>query len=163
VRRSEAFALLALIAILAGCDASTKGSGAPADSSSGASRTSAPPGSFGSTAPPPHAADGTKVAACADGRCEVLVKAGTAIPVPKSMNVEKVTVSALSRSRVTITGHDVGNASGGGCTGQCDSSSTNGNFKIALGAGSQATENGLALTVEQIAGDSAVIQVAPAG
>ena len=121
------------------------------------------PGTFASTAPPPTAADGTNVAACADGRCEVTVKAGTAIPVPKSMNVEKVTVSAVSRSRVTITGHDLGNSSGGGCTGQCDSSSSNGNFKITLGADSQATENGLGLTVEQIAGDTAVIRVAPAG
>lgn len=146
-----------------GCDSSTKGSGAPAGSSSGASTTPAPPGSFGSTAPPPQPADGTTVAACGDGRCEVMVKAGTEIPVPKSMNVEKVTVSAVSRSRVTITGHDLGNSSGGGCTGRCDSSSANSKFKIALGADSQATENGLALTVEQIAGSSAVIRVAPAG
>ena len=154
------------MAVLAGCDSSTKGSGAPAGPSSGSATSSAPssaPGTFGTPAPPPHAADGANVAACTDGRCEVIVKAGTAIPVPKSMDVEKVAVSAVSRSRVTFTGHDLGGSSGGGCTGRCDSSSSNGSFKIALGPDSQATENGLALTVEQIAGDSAVIQVAPAG
>ncbi|PZS26985.1 MAG: hypothetical protein DLM58_19505, partial [Pseudonocardiales bacterium] len=64
--------------------------------------------------------------------------------------------------RATVTGHDLGNSSSGSCTGNCDASSSNGAFKIVLGADSAATANGLSLTVEHITNGTATLKIFPA-
>jgi hypothetical protein len=133
-------ALAALAALAAGCDSSTKGHG---------------------TAPTPvTAADGANVAACADGQCEIAVPAGTAIPLPRSMAVENLQVTTVTPDRVTVTGHDIGTSGGGTCSGQCNSSGSNGAFTITLGEDSVATENGLSLGVERISDGTAVLKIA---
>ena len=159
-------AVLAVAA--AGCDSSTKGSGTaltPSGSSSGsaAPSTSGPSSPARSTSAAPSAANGTNVAACADGRCEVAVRAGTAIPLPRSMDVEKVKVTAVTSNRVTVTGRIIGNSSFGTCSGSyCNTNSTNGAVTIVLGADSNATQNGLSLTVEHITDGTAIVKITTA-
>jgi hypothetical protein len=174
--RSSSRVVLALAVLLvAGCDSSTAGRGTSVDPSP--TTTGGPPGAptaggsspptagtTGSTAPSgPSAADGTNVAACKDARCEVTVRPGTALPVPASTTVRDIRVTAVTADRVTITGRGIGDASSGYCSGQCDSSSTNGVFTVTLGVDSQAVENGLAITAERIEGGTAVLKLAPAG
>lgn len=153
----------------AGCESSTSGrgtaappqSGGGAGQQSGAPTTTVTPTVAATSAP--SAADGPNVSACADGRCEVSVPARTAIPVPARVRVRDLKVTAVTGDRVTLTGHDIGNSSSGVCTGQCDSSSSNGAFTITLGADSQAIQNGLSITVERITGGVAVLKLEPAG
>lgn len=70
-------------------------------------------------------------------------------------------MTAVTGDRVTLTGHDIGNSSSGLCTGQCDSSSSNGAFTIKLGSDSRATQNGLSITVERITDGVAVLKLEP--
>jgi hypothetical protein len=184
-RRPARRAAVALVLLLlAGCDSSTAGHGtsaepAPGAAGSGAATTSGvPPTATAATAtatptataaaptsaaPTATAADGANVAACADARCEVAVRAGTAIPVPATTTVRDVRVRAVTADRVTVTGHAIGDASSGSCTGQCDSTTTNGTFTIILGADGRAVENGLSITVGHIAAGTAVLKLEPAG
>jgi hypothetical protein len=78
------------------------------------------------------------------------------------MNVEKVEVTAVTPAGVTVSGHDIGNSSGGICTGNCTASASNGAFTFTLGVHSLVTENGLSLTVEHIGDGAAVVRIAPA-
>jgi hypothetical protein len=146
---------------------SAPGSTGPGSSGPGSSGPgSSGPGSSGpgSTAPGgPSAADGTNVAACKDARCEVAVRPGTALPVPTTTTVRDIRVTAVTGDRVTITGRAIGDASSGYCSGQCDSSTTNGVFTVTLGVDSQAVENGLAITAEHIEAGTAVLKLEPAG
>jgi hypothetical protein len=175
-RRTSNRATTALVLVLlAGCDSSTAGhgtsaeqpptsagSGAPAPS--GVSPTAAPPTtSPTATGSTPTAADGANVAACADARCEVAVRAGAALPVPASTTVRDVRVKAVTADRVTVTGRAIGDASSGFCSGQCDSTTTNGIFTITLGPDSRAVENGLSITAENIDAGTAVLKLEPAG
>lgn len=162
-----------LIAV-AGCESSTPGNGtalptgdaAAAGPGGGSGHPTDPTGASSAPAPPsapsaPAAADGSDVTACADARCEVSVRAGTAIPVPASTDVADVTVTAVTDDRVTLTGRVLGSSSGGLCTGQCDSRSSNGEFTVTLGPDSLATQNGLSITSESITNDTAVLKLAP--
>ncbi len=156
-------ATAAALAVAAGCDSSAKGFGTALRSrspaSGSASTTSSTPSPSASPAPSaPSAADGANGAACADGRCEVTVPAGTAIPLPRSMNVEKVEVTAVTSTRATVTGHYLGNSSNASCTGNCYAYSSDDAFRFVLGADSLATANGLSLTVEHITNGTATLR-----
>jgi len=165
----SALAVIVALAVAAGCDSSTKGSGTALTPSGSSSPGSAAPSTStpSSPAPPtsaaPSAADGGHVSACADGRCEVAVRAGTTIPLPRSMDVEKVKLTAITPTRVTVTGQVIGNSSFGTCSGSyCNTNSTNGAVTVVLGANSTATQNGLSLTVEHITDGTAIVKIAPA-
>jgi hypothetical protein len=110
-----------------------------------------------------QAADGGNVAACADGRCEVAVAAGTAIAVPQSMAVQDLTLTEVSSDQITITAHDIGTTSNGTCSGPsvCHLSTDNGAVSATMGKDARLTENGLALTVVGIDGGTAVLKIEP--
>lgn len=110
-----------------------------------------------------QAADGGDVAACADGRCEVAVPAGTGITVPASMAVKDLTVTDVAAGLVTITLQDIGSTSNGTCTGECHLSTDNGATTVEMGEQAHLTENGLSVTVGSIAGGIAVLGIEPTG
>jgi hypothetical protein len=160
-RRRGLLAAAGVLLAVAGCESSTAGRGtaASAQPTSGSSQESGP----ATASAAPSAADGVNISACADARCEVLVRAGTALPVPASTRVQNLKVAAVTDDRVTLTGHDIGNSSSGLCTGQqCDISSTNGAFTIKLGPNSRAIENGLSVAVNRLTDGTAVLQLQPA-
>jgi hypothetical protein len=187
--RTVMLAVLAGSLAIVGCDSTTAGHptaagsppATPAETSGGSAPSATPPPVTTTpatttpvtttpvtttpvtTTPAPSAADGTNVAACKDGRCEVSVRAGAAIPLPASMMVRDVRITSVTADRITLTGRDTGNSSSGVCVGQCDSTSTNGAFRITMGTSSQAIQNGLSVTVEQLAGGAAVLKIEPAG
>jgi predicted CxxxxCH...CXXCH cytochrome family protein len=79
------------------------------------------------------------------------------------MDVEKVKVTAVTSTRVTVTGHTIGNSSFGTCSGTyCHTNSSNGAITVVLGANSTTTQNGLSLTVEHITDGTAILTIAPA-
>jgi hypothetical protein len=161
-------ALVALVALV-GCQPEAgglaTGSPAPSASPTPSSRATAspPPSPSPTPSPAPSAADGTNVAACEDVRCEVLVRAGTAIPVPKSTDVGNLKVSKVTADRVTFAGRVLGNRSGGGCYGRgsCDVSSSNGVFTMSLTGGAIASQNGLAVEVKAFVDGAAIIAIEP--
>jgi hypothetical protein len=169
-RRSPVLlAAAGVLLAVAGCESSTAGHGVAASSQPAGGPGAGQQSGTATAAPPatptgaPPAADGTDTSACADARCEVSVRGGAALPVPASTKVRNLNVAAVTGDRVTLTGRDIGDSSSGLCTGQCDSSSTNGVFTIKLGSGSRATENGLSITVERITDGAAVLKLEPAG
>ncbi|WP_433438055.1 hypothetical protein [Nonomuraea sp. CA-141351] len=110
----------------------------------------------------PAAADGTDLAACADGRCEVRVSAGSNLSVPRRLGVASVRVQSVEFDTVTVVGRYLGYSQRGFCTGtSCNSSSSGNRFKVVLGTDSKATENGLSITAVAANGESAVLQLAP--
>lgn len=106
-----------------------------------------------------EAADGADLAACADGECEVRVTAPAELPVPSSTAVEGFLVESIGADEVAFAGRNTGNRSGSGCTGKCRMSSTNNTFKIVLGLGSTARQNGLAVTLVAIGDGHAVVRL----
>jgi hypothetical protein len=159
-RRRGLLITAAVLLAIGGCESSTAGRGT-APSTQSTTGTSRGPGA-GTPSTPASAADGANVSACADARCEVLVRAGTAIPVPARTGIRAVRVARVTDEQVTLTGHDIGNSSAGSCSGrQCDISSTNGAFTIKLGPDSQAIENGLSVTVNRITDGVAVLRLEP--
>ena len=169
---------LALLAA-AGCESSTKGSSSPltppgspqSDSPGSATAGSSTPGAASSppaasTSAAPLPADGTRVAACADGRCEVSVGAGTAIPIPERTGLTKLKLTKVAGNRATFTMEvirtDGGYSSSGTCSGTyCNTSSDNGVVTLTMGPDSHAVENHLSLQTQTIS-DRVVVKVAPA-
>lgn len=123
-------AVIAVGVLLGGCDSAESGTASPIPTAA------------------PTAADGTNVAACSDAKCDVSVGPGTAIPLPASTGVRNLKVTTVTSDRVTFTGEDTGNSSSGTCTGQCDSTDSNGVFTVTLGPDSEDTENGMSIAVE---------------
>jgi hypothetical protein len=182
--RTGAVAVALLAA--AGCDSTTAGhgtAGSPPYAFPSASRTAPGPGTGTGSGPgsgtgsgtgpgsptaptsaAPSAADGTNVAACADARCEVLVRTGTPLPVPRTTTVRNLRVQVVTSRQVTLRGSAIGDASAGSCTGDCSSASINGEFSVTMGADSQTVQNGLSVTVVRVGGDgTAILKLVPAG
>jgi hypothetical protein len=140
--------------------ASGPSSASPGSSASPSAGSNA--GSAGSSVLP-AAADGTDLAACADGRCEVQVGASAKIPVPRRLDVTGVRVRSIDSDTVTIVGRLLGNRQSGFCTGvSCSSSGSGDGFQLELGADSTGSENGLSITAVAIDGGRAVLRLAPA-
>lgn len=146
-------AVIAAIVLPAGCagggDADPSPPGRSAPESAGGRHT-APAG------------DGTDLAACADGECEVRVTPATKLPVPPKTEVEDLRVVSIGSGRVVFTGRFLGAGMGGGCSGACDSSGSGGGFRLSLGPASRGTENGLAITVVAIGDGSATVRLTAA-
>jgi hypothetical protein len=56
----------------------------------------------------PAAADGTNLAACHKGRCEVLVRPGDTIHPPRSVRIERLTIQSITAGGVDIQGTSPG-------------------------------------------------------
>ncbi|MFW6694559.1 hypothetical protein [Streptomyces sp. MAR4 CNX-425] len=104
-------------AVLAGCGSDTDDAAEPGDGDTATVSPSPTDGKSASTSPsatpetgspspeftplaPEDAADGTDVGACADGKCEVAVTAGTDIPF--DADIGGVRVAEVSKSEVTL-------------------------------------------------------------
>ncbi|GAA3241278.1 hypothetical protein [Nonomuraea helvata] len=128
------------------------------DATPDTSTRSGTPGSSGL----PAAADGTDLSACVDGRCEVRVGAAARLPVPRRLRVASVRVQSVGFDTVTVVGRYLGYSQRGFCTGvSCNSSSSDGRFRLVLAADSTATENGLSITAVAVNGESAVLRLTP--
>jgi hypothetical protein len=55
------------------------------------------------SAPSPHAADGSNLAACKDGRCEVLVDGPTTISIGTRLDVDSLRVESIKQDTVKVT------------------------------------------------------------
>jgi hypothetical protein len=143
--------------VLAGCG-SGHDAASQAPSSSGPARATA----SASASAPIASADGTDLKACADGRCEVRVDQGARIPVPRRLRVASVRVRSVSATAVTIVGSGIGNSSNSRGTGNFSAESTNGEFRITMGADSEVSQNGLNIAVVALQDEYAVLRLSPA-
>ncbi|MBO0881871.1 MAG: hypothetical protein J2P17_16325 [Mycobacterium sp.] len=145
--------LAAAMLALAGCGQGDETSPRPT-----ARSESSPPGQPALPTP----ADGSNLAACRDGRCEVGVNASMKIPVPRKLRVDSVQVQSVGADSVTIVGRYLGGRQGGYCTGaNCSSSGSGKRFRLILGPNSMGTENGLGVTAVAINGGVAVLRLNP--
>lgn len=99
---------------------------------------SAPPQS----APPPAAADGMDVAACFDGRCEIVLAGRLEIPLDKRFRVSGLTVSIADGESVNVV------ANGG-------------MLQAGGGVGAQMTLNAIRIEVVAVRNSEAVIRLSP--
>jgi len=103
VRTAALAGLVAATLVLGGCGADRA---APRDSarpSRSASPSPSPsPSATGPTLPP--AADGSDIAACYDGDCEVRVRAPLKIPVSPSTGIATLTVTSITAEGVNVSG-----------------------------------------------------------
>ncbi|RFU36827.1 hypothetical protein DZF91_36055 [Actinomadura logoneensis] len=130
---------LALAVLLAGCGSG--GDGGRADSSASLplmSRVSDPP-------PPPK--DGTNLAACREGRCEVRVRAGDQIELAPHFHAGPLVITAVEPDGLSVRWTYEGGGSGAG--------KASPNSTITFGDGGTL----LTIHVERIGSDSAVIRL----
>jgi hypothetical protein len=104
MRRTAILVPVVLMAV-AGCGG---GNDDDAARRSPAPRTSSPASPTRSGTPFPTAADGTDLAACHKGECEVLVAPGDTIHPPRSVRIEKLTVKSITSDGVSIVGTSPG-------------------------------------------------------
>ncbi|OON73876.1 hypothetical protein [Streptomyces tsukubensis] len=101
----------AVALLLAGCGSDgsdNSNSGAP-QKSHGPTRSATPPSKAPTSSPPPaktssppKAVDGTNLAACGDGTCEVEVKTGDVISVKSSSGAKEFMITGLSEDGPTV-------------------------------------------------------------
>ncbi|WP_157862307.1 hypothetical protein [Wenjunlia vitaminophila] len=170
-RKSALVPLAALTVVLAatGCGSGSDAGSLPVEDTAPDQPppVSAAPTGAASSSPLPlpahRAADGSDVSACGDGRCEVRVGPGTALPVPRRLDVTGLEVSSVSADRVGLTGQNLGNSSYGSCSGlYCHTSSSNGAFRVTLGPRSTVIENSLRVEVVAVEDGAAVLRLSPA-
>lgn len=163
------------LVMVAGCGSSSDEPGTPSkrtDTADAPSRSESDTRSTSDTPSPSEeptpealqAADGEDVSACADTRCEVIVRAGAKLPVPTSTDLENLRVVKVTENEVVMKADLIGNSSFGSCLGgvSCDVKSINGKVDIRLGPDSRGAQNGVVLTVTDIADGEAVLEVTPA-
>ncbi|WP_433174939.1 hypothetical protein [Actinoallomurus sp. CA-150999] len=110
----------------------------------------------------PTPADGSNLAACRTGRCEVGVSASMKIPVPRRLEVDSVQVQSVGTDTVTIVGRYLGDRTGGFCTGvKCSSAGSGKEFRLTLGPNSTGSANNLSITAVAINGGVAVLRLGP--
>lgn len=130
-----------LVTGLTGCSVSGSPSPSPAASTPATTTTTS------STAPPPTAADGTNVAACFDGTCEIAISGPLAIPLDRRFRIARLTVDAINPDGLAIT--FVSTSGGGG--------------SIQTGVGADSGINGITIKVVAINGGTAVLRCSPSG
>ncbi|MFJ9885406.1 hypothetical protein ACIQRW_06060 [Streptomyces sp. NPDC091287] len=111
-RRTTLVALASAVALLltgCGSDGSDISDGAAPEKSPAPTRSVAPPSKAPTPPPPPakssslpKAADGTDLAACGDGTCEVEVKTGDVISVKSSSGVEEFMITGFGEGGATV-------------------------------------------------------------
>jgi hypothetical protein len=105
--RGTAILVPALLMAVAGCgggndDGAADRSSTPRPSSPAATATVPSPTPF------PTASDGTDLAACHKGACEVLVAPGDTIRPPSSVRIEKLTIKSITSGGVSVVGTSPG-------------------------------------------------------
>jgi hypothetical protein len=102
--RTAALAGLSVVTLMvAGCGADQPAPRHGARPSRSVSPSPSPsPSATGPTLPP--AADGSNIAACYDGDCEVRVRAPLRIPVSPSTGIATLTVTSVTAQGVTVDG-----------------------------------------------------------
>lgn len=155
VMRPVAPVLAALV--LAGC--SSAAPAAPRHGTTTPARTT--PATTQAPTPPPVSTD---TAACVTGRCEVRVSAPTTISFKPGLQLTDLRVTSIRNGTVTIvttstySGGEANVYAGGG---SCSSNGDNATTTNAMEAGCVITNNRLSMTVLSVAGDSAVLRLAP--
>ncbi len=153
---------LAALVLAAGC---SSGEGKTADPQAPAPPASSSAPSTSAASPSeeaPKAADGTDLAACSDGTCEVSAPAGAKMTFPAKTRVEYFTVQSIDADTVVLAGRGIGSRQGGSCTGKkCESSGSGKDYKVTLGPSSTATFNDLSITLRAITGGAAVLKIEP--
>jgi hypothetical protein len=145
VHRLEAALCAAAVGLL------LTGCGGPESGDSSAAKPSAAPSPLSSPSPPvssapalPEPADGTDLTACADGRCEVAVRAGDTIAFTgdeaalKSFTVVRVAGNALTHKAAGPPGYT---------------------FSGSMSASGTSVVNGLKVKIVAVDGDRAVIRM----
>ncbi|MFI0355298.1 hypothetical protein [Actinomadura sp. 9N407] len=144
------------VLVSAGCGSSDDASSDVSPPPTSAKASASPP------APSVSPSDGTKLAACADGKCEVRVGPGARIPVPRRMKVHSVRVQSVSAADVTIVGRYTGDSVSNMGSGNYSFETDKGKFKLTMGLNSWAAQNDFAVAVVAIHGGFAVLRMPPA-
>lgn len=171
VRRARGGLLLcaAVSVVLAGCGSSSPDASPTTSRPGGDEPASGTPDPAPTTEPPsptdvpptptvPEAADGTDLAACEDGRCEVRVTAGGSVPLPQA----PVRLAALSADEYTFVFEP--SAAGGSiaCHQRCSMSSGLGQGPTTVtGTGGSIDAYGTRLTVVAHDAEAMVLRVEP--
>jgi hypothetical protein len=149
-------ALTALILALTACDGSG-GNTEPATASSSTVASTTQPTTTTTTVPAaptgptlPKAADGTDIAACYDGSCEVEVRAPLNIPMSPVTGIRKLSVDSISAEGMKVTG----------------TTTTGTNLEVVLftdpGGYAKSTINGLLFSSIGTVGGAGVLRIAKA-
>jgi hypothetical protein len=113
---------------------------------------------------PTAAADGPDLAACADGRCEIIVHPGTVIPLPPAMRLANLTVTGIAPTKLSLSGKSDGSGTDVQCLNSCTlTSTTDGPFTVGLSNIGILIANGVRLTVENVLKGTAILRVEPSG
>lgn len=136
--------VLTIAAVLVGCGSAPAAPPAPGSAGSSTPTTSSSPSAPASPVPP--AADGTNLDACRDGRCEVVVRSGTVIPLDPSFGVARLLVARVGDGSAKLEQTEEGGSGMNTASG---------------GEGSTITTDGLTVTVESVSGDAAVVSLHP--
>ncbi|MEV7548778.1 hypothetical protein AB0N89_04055 [Amycolatopsis sp. NPDC089917] len=110
---------------------------------------------------PPKPADGTDLAACADGLCEVSAPVGAKMALPERTNVESVHVQSVDAESVVLIARGIGKRQGGSCSGRCEASGAGKDFKARLWAGGELTYNDLSIKLLGVGDRAAVLKFTP--
>jgi hypothetical protein len=89
--------------LVAGCGSSNSAAPPPSAPDKPAATTTAPTTTVPPTTTVVTAADGTNLAACEDGDCEVRVTPSTSIPLRSSLGVGPVSVTDIQADTVTVS------------------------------------------------------------
>jgi hypothetical protein len=158
-RISWSLPVLALLALgtAAGCQPDSPDQRADPSSSPTTTTAAAKP------TPTPTAKDGTDLSACADGSCEIEVRAGQQVATPAGMGMKSLKVTRIASDRVELAGQGTGGGSGG-CYGNppCSVANKGGAITMTLGRTATAVMNDSALTIDSIGDGTAIISVEPA-
>jgi hypothetical protein len=130
-------------------EATTGGTAESATTTSTRPSTTTAPPTTTTTVPP--AADGTDLAACADGTCEVQVAAGGP-PIEISMD-GSLGVDTLTLASITPEGLAADGVAGGGSV----------QLHVEVSPGATSYMNQVGVTLVSVVGDTAVVRLAPLG
>jgi hypothetical protein len=103
--RGTAILVPAVLMAVAGCGGGNDDGAAGRPSTP---RPSSPAATVPSPTPFPTASDGTDLAACHKGACEVLVAPGDTIRPPSSVRIEKLTIKSITSGGVSVVGTSPG-------------------------------------------------------
>lgn len=175
-RRARVIGAVALLTALglAGCAEAVNGGAVPAASAPGPTSavpepTPAPTGSPASTTPAPFptAADGSDVAACRDGNCEIVVSGPVEIPLEREFGVDRLAITAIAADGVQCRAETsrAQTLEWSVSTGQVYASDDGEIYYVEfsqLQAGSTASANQISLRVVALDGERAVLDFSPA-
>jgi hypothetical protein len=162
-----AIALLAGLTLLSACTSVRSGTATPATSAKPTQKPLPKPSATPAPTTLPTAANGTDLAACAAGSCEVTVAGPVSIPAAPGFGVSTIAVSAIGANTVSVAvtmpaGQISGDCNAPGCTGTfagLGAGETEATGSATLQIGGTFTVNNLDLTAVAVVGGSAVLRL----